>query len=270
MEALLNRHSPPGSPTYEVLNLGVNGYNTVQAVEALRVRGLCFEPDLIIYAYVLNDPQNCSLEAETLAVLRARAEKPLHMARYFPRSRLLQMLSNQVQWLSPDHRRVYLKEPGCVAFDAGTCRPYFYALHNEEETWARVTDAMATLARLTSHPRRVPVLVAVIPINTGHGFTFYPLQDLHDKVAAEARSEGFQALDLAPVFRLVSATLDGELYEGFFHPNRKGNEVLAIALLKWLSESANLPGGGIDFERIRSGNDLDAQIAEALTAGKRE
>ncbi|MCH7873328.1 MAG: hypothetical protein IID33_16655 [Planctomycetes bacterium] len=270
VEALLNRHSPAGSPTYEVLNLGVNGYNTTQAVEALRVRGLRFEPDLIIYAYVLNDPQGYSLEAEALAVLRARAEKPLHMARYFPRSGLLQMLSAQLQRLSPAHRRLYLSEPGYVAFDAGTHCAYFHALHNNEETWTRVTDGMATLARLTSEPRSVPVLVAVIPIDTEQGFSPYPMQDLHDKVAAEARNEGFQTLDLAPVFRLVSAELDGEFYLDFLHPNLKGNEVLAVALLKWLSESADLPGGGFDFERIRSGNDFDAQIAEALTADKRE
>lgn len=270
VEALLNRHSPPGSPTYEVLNLGVNGYNTTQVVEALRVRGLCFEPDLIIYAYVLNDPQNYSLEAEALAALRARAEKPLHLARYFPRSKLLQMLSNQVQWLSPDHRRFHLKGPGYVAFDGGTYRAYLHALHYEEEPWTRVRDGMATLALLSAQPKSIPVLVAVIPIDTAQEFASYPMHDLHEKVMAEAHNHGFHTLDLAPVFQLVRTALDKRFYRDFLHPSQVGNEVVAVALLKWLSETTHLPGDGFDFERIRSGNDLDAQIAEALTAGKRE
>lgn len=270
LEALLNRHSPAGSLTYEVLNLGVNGYNTTQAVEALRVRGLRFEPDLIIYTYVLNDPQDYSLEAEALAVLRDRAEKPLSMARYFPRSRLLWMLSAQVRRLSPDHRRFLLSEPGYVAFNAGAYRAYFHALHNDEETWTRVREGMATLARLSSQHDDVPVLVAVVPIDTGQGFSPYPLQDLHDKVTAEARDNGLHTFDLAPIFRSASAGLGGELFRDFLHPNQKGNEVLALALLKWLNESAHLPGDRFDFEHLRKGDGLDAQIAEALTVAASE
>jgi lysophospholipase L1-like esterase len=39
----------------EVLNFGVNGYNTRQEVETLREKGLQFEPDLVIVAYCDND-----------------------------------------------------------------------------------------------------------------------------------------------------------------------------------------------------------------------
>lgn len=39
----------------EVLNFGVNGYNTQQEVEILRDRGLAFDPDVVVVAYCLND-----------------------------------------------------------------------------------------------------------------------------------------------------------------------------------------------------------------------
>jgi lysophospholipase L1-like esterase len=39
----------------DVMNLGVMGYNTIQEVETLRVKGLAFAPDLAIVGYVLND-----------------------------------------------------------------------------------------------------------------------------------------------------------------------------------------------------------------------
>ena len=39
----------------EVLNFGVNGYNTQQEIELLKDRGLAFSPDLVIVAYCLND-----------------------------------------------------------------------------------------------------------------------------------------------------------------------------------------------------------------------
>lgn len=39
----------------EVMNFGVEGYNTQQEVETLRDRGLAYAPDLVVLAYVLND-----------------------------------------------------------------------------------------------------------------------------------------------------------------------------------------------------------------------
>ena len=39
----------------DVLNFGVNGYNTEQEVELLREKGLILKPDLVIVAYCMND-----------------------------------------------------------------------------------------------------------------------------------------------------------------------------------------------------------------------
>jgi len=46
--------------TFEVLNLGISGYNTGQEVEFLTDRGLKYHPDLVIVGYFPNDIENTS------------------------------------------------------------------------------------------------------------------------------------------------------------------------------------------------------------------
>lgn len=55
LENLLNQKS--GGMRYEVLNFGVEGYNTFQELELLKAKGLEYNPDLVILNYVLNDPE---------------------------------------------------------------------------------------------------------------------------------------------------------------------------------------------------------------------
>jgi hypothetical protein len=53
LENLLNSNSK--KMHYEVMNFGVEGYNTFQEMEMLKTKGLKYNPDLIILNYVLND-----------------------------------------------------------------------------------------------------------------------------------------------------------------------------------------------------------------------
>ncbi len=55
LEDILNKNSR--SLHYEVLNFGLEGYNTFQELEQLKAKGLKYGPDLIILNYVLNDPE---------------------------------------------------------------------------------------------------------------------------------------------------------------------------------------------------------------------
>ena len=48
-------NADPTLAPVEVLNLGVEGYSTVQEVETLRTKGLRYQPDLVIVQYFLND-----------------------------------------------------------------------------------------------------------------------------------------------------------------------------------------------------------------------
>lgn len=58
LEKELNAHN--SKTKWEVINLGVNGYNTINEVEMIKTRGLSFSPDLIILQYYINDNSNMS------------------------------------------------------------------------------------------------------------------------------------------------------------------------------------------------------------------
>jgi lysophospholipase L1-like esterase len=54
LERSLRTLGPPGR-VYEVLNMGVGGYHTLQEVETLRVKGLAYDPDLVLLTVCMND-----------------------------------------------------------------------------------------------------------------------------------------------------------------------------------------------------------------------
>jgi len=54
LEKLLN-HNNNTNIHYEVLNMGVDGYHTMQEIETLRVKGLRFNPDLVLLTICTND-----------------------------------------------------------------------------------------------------------------------------------------------------------------------------------------------------------------------
>ena len=76
LESLLNQKS--GLVWYEILNFGVEGYNTFQELELLKTKGLKYNPDLIILNYVLNDPEPGEYYFEKTFFIRHSA-----LVRYF-------------------------------------------------------------------------------------------------------------------------------------------------------------------------------------------
>jgi hypothetical protein len=48
------REAHPGRQ-YQVLNMGVGGYQTLQEVELLRSRGLKYDPDYVLIGFCIND-----------------------------------------------------------------------------------------------------------------------------------------------------------------------------------------------------------------------
>lgn len=54
LEYVLNEYCP--GINFEVLNMGVEGYNTIQEFEFLQYKGLKYNPDLVILYYCFNDP----------------------------------------------------------------------------------------------------------------------------------------------------------------------------------------------------------------------
>jgi lysophospholipase L1-like esterase len=249
LERALNARSGAAGTRFEVLNLGVIGYNITQSVQRLRALGLGYAPDLVLYGYLLNDPQAFSFEGEALAGSRAALERRFRagleqdsLLRLLARSRLFLLVRSL--WLGraapSDPPPGVDRDPGYRALERDEGAAYFRALHTEEDSRRRFETGFADLARV-GREAGVPVAVLLFPLffdELGEG---YPLQDLHAQVMQEAGRNGLPILDLRPAFAAAAQRHGERIRADVVHPGPLGHEVAASAALEWLDASGLLP-----------------------------
>jgi len=274
LEALLNARAGAAGPRFEVLNFGVPGYDIGQVARRLRVLGLSFEPDVIVYGYVLNDPQAFSIEAEALRTLRdeaaryADADASHVVGRWLAHSRLYQLAKG---WA---HRRDSLamlraqmpNDPAYEAARSGDRVRYFRSLHTEGVSAARLRRGLDELAAI-AREHRLPVLVVIFPLfGSEAGVGPEALADVHQIVAVEASKRGFAVLDLLPVYAGATRAFGTEMKLDFMHPDALGHRVAATAIRSWLCTAAWLPAGSLGCTGAPPADATDAKIATAVAA----
>jgi lysophospholipase L1-like esterase len=266
LETLLGRLARSGAPRFEVLNFGVPGYHIGQVAERLRVLGLAFDPDLVLYAYALNDPQSVSIEREALRELeaetaagRTRGAGPL--TRWLSRSRLWLWARHEAgeHLVSPRRPEHMPDDPAYQAAARGDPAGYFRTLHRESGPARRVEEGLAELAAL-ARERGIPLQVALFPLFSD-AEDEDPLDDVRALVAAAARREGLGVVDLAPAYAAARAQLGQALHLDFLHPNALGHRVAAHALLHHLCAEGLLPPDSLDCHALAEGSALDAALA---------
>ena len=272
LEAMLNRYASPGAPRFEVLNFGVMGYNVDQIVEVVGARAMAYNPDLLIYGYVLNDPQTFSVEAESLRSMERSARRSVGdvassgfgvMLHY---SRLAQ-LTYQGWFTVVQEPDLYDDDPAYAALKTGSAKQYIRSLHTQDSAWSRVRSAFGELGDLSRRKHSITTLVALFPISPFQESPQYPLADVHQRITAEARRQGLHTMDLAHTMCTVEAKLRRRLYRDFLHPNPFGQHVAAVAILQELCAAGLLPKNSIDFADLRCGEGNDALIAAAMSDG---
>ncbi len=246
LEDLLNRLPLQGPLKFEVLNLGVPGYNATQVIEYLRSRGLDYQPDLVMYAYCLNDPQGFSLE---LAALRAQlntAQSTYRDAlvgravRGLNRSRAYLLIRYLIQARTAEgreHREAYSPHDDrqVVAHAENKLGAYFTGLHNEERRWLTAFDELAAL----TSTRDLPAQVVTFPLFSE--LDHYPLAGLHRTIAAALARRSLSGLDLLQVY-LAGAGAGPVLNVDPLHPSPAGHQLAAAAMLCHLVRQGQIPG----------------------------
>ncbi|HBL31754.1 MAG TPA: hypothetical protein DD490_33440 [Acidobacteria bacterium] len=220
LERLLRERGLPA----EVINLSVSGYNTLQEVETLKERGLRFQPDLVLLAYVLNDRERVDgAILETLLEQRRQGTTvdPARAAPLLVRSALWRFLRYRA---FPPRRQI----------DAEL------AQYRELLSGDTVEPSFAELAAV-SQQAQVPVLVAVFP-RFARFFSRYPFQKEHAGVAELSRRHGFHHLDLLDPYRACKAATAEPLGFDGFHPTAAGHACAARAM-------ADAVAGLIDVSR---------------------
>ena len=255
----------------EVLNLGVPGYNVTQVVRRLRLRGVPFDPDLVVYGYVLNDPQAFSLEASALRDMRASAERGEPpgagaLVRWLSRSRLFLLAHTLFTSNASTSRAVVAGLPADPSYAAagGPGRDaYFRALHRDGDGPQRLASGFADLAA-SAREHHLRALVAIFPLFDESG-PDTSLADVHARVAEQARQAGLDVVDLLPAFQAAAEVPHRDLRIDFLHPSPFGQRIAAAAILEHLCREQALPPG-VDCARRTDGDSLDAELSRALAA----
>lgn len=195
------------NPRYEALNFGVEGYNTFQELEQLRVKGLKYKPDLIILNYVLNDPEPGEYYFNKTFLMRHSA-----LARYFT-YRIKKALIRR------ERKRLGIK----------TEVEHFYYLH-QPKYFQRVEGAIREIAGI-SRAAGNKLAVVIFPVSSLMVPDFkegYPYSGIHALVNG-IRSDNILFIDLIDEFNRLDLTPQGVSINYIYNESHKNAPALKTA-----------------------------------------
>jgi hypothetical protein len=202
-----------GETRFEVINLGVSGYDSRQEVEFLKTRGLALAPDLVVVAYCLNDREDGSVEVNAL---RSRGWNRMASTALFRHSALVRYLWQRLPWLFGGPQRYQKRDNRVeIAFDE---------------------------LRALADEHRFSVVVAVFPWLMD--FKQYPRSqwpEEHRYAAAVSSRYRFPVLDLLSTYETRDLQ-SIELPCRTPHPNLAGHALAAQAIQEFLIGNRLLPG----------------------------
>lgn len=188
----------------EVLNFGVNGYSTVAELELYRTRVRDYRPDIVLLAYVLNDPLPAAFVVQSVGSARKQVDHFRQLARY---SQLAAWC-----WL----RWQALVQP----FRMHTNYHRMY----EGESWQNTVNALDSLHQAISGDS-ASFAVAVFPLLLD--FDNYPMLALHQQVNSALSERSIPYRDLLQAFSQFDAMSLRPHPNDDTHPNAQGHEIAA-------------------------------------------
>lgn len=205
LENLLNQGSL--NLRYEVLNFGVEGYNTFQELEMLKTKGLKYNPDLIILNYVLNDPEPGEYYFEKTFFMRSSA-----LVRYFT-YRIKKALIRR------ERRRLAV----------GTKMDNYYYYH-QPKYFLRVKQAILEMAAIAKKGERkfVVVIFPTSDINVKDFKENYPYQALHNLVKS-IDTENIIFIDLIEEFNRLGLSPQDVAINYIYNESHKNASSLKVS-----------------------------------------
>ena len=262
LERVLNRDFARSGVSFEVLNFGVAGYGVPQVVEAVRTKALRFTPDLIVYAYCLNDAQAYSLEMANVLGSATAAERGYLERAAADHSRLYALVRFGLHSLTADGRKVgeealwHRDDPQFVAIEGGSYVRFFRDLYRNDAARGRVEagfDALAEIART----RDIPMLVVVFPLLLD--LQSYALAPIHEQLGAALEARSIASLDLMDVYRDQARDDPASLNVDPVHPSARGHRIAAVSILYALLANGWIPGE--DLESFRGLEEREGKLS---------
>lgn len=206
LEKKLNKF---GDRKYETFNLGVPGYGTAQEYELLKVKGLNYDPNLIILGYTLNDPMEFNCKINLLNIPIGCRLKGLLL-----QSKFLFFVRRSIRNLFPEDDKRHVTSLGL-----------------DEKKWLRAAKPFEDLSRV-SKEKNIPVLIVIFPLLKD--FNNYQWLNVHSKIKNISETQGFYVLDMYDYYKDYKSE-DLQINEkDIYHPNKQGHEIAADAIFKTL------------------------------------
>lgn len=218
---------------WEVLNAGVQGYNTEGELGFVRTRGLAMRPEAVVVGFNLNDFDYCPVIGPLGVLTRDRG---VRVSRWSPAN--LSEFYLVVRWLLLTRGRFLGPQLGGEAaltakpeqrfgdFDraVSTIRKRYYATPTDGR-WQVLVDSMHGLGEV-ARTHDVPLVIAIIP-DGDQLETAEPSLLPQQKVLAICAEAKLDCLDLYPAFVAAGGV---DLHLDIMHPNAAGQRVMAHAL----------------------------------------
>lgn len=262
---------PSRVPTrYEVLNFGVSGYNSGQIARRIETAVSAFGPDLVLYVYCLNDPDDLDNDVTPLLAPldpgQRRTFEALvrHAGSVFSGLRLYGLVIGTVDAVRLGRRG------GLPTVISPTDAPeYYVGLHADGQRWER---AQADMQRMGSAVRRMPArwVAAISPYlwkegDRRRGAQEPALRETTTKIARALRTSGAAVLDLATPLSRVEASSDVALSLDEVHYSAAGHTFAAVAVLDFLLRESLLPGvGARSVAALQLADPAASAISQAL------
>jgi hypothetical protein len=265
LERLLNRFQKQPDTHFEAWNYAVPGYGIREIKRALTTKVADDDPDLVIYAYCLNDPDPFSIELASLYKEMDDGDKVLLKGIFemragarrllYEHSRLWQLWENRRLAAGRGSQGLPHAEEYLLGFfrenqemkDRNRSKTYQeYLFQITEQNWQAVSAALKQMGDFSAG-HRMPIAVAIFPML--FRLRDYSLKAIHDAVAAEAEGQGIHVLDLLPGFQEEAERRSWPaMPEDPIHPGVEGHGLAAWCVARWLVEQHLLPVGPERFE----------------------
>lgn len=193
IEKKLNEQHP--EKKYEVLNMGVGNYNAIQELAALKIQGLKYHPDHILWNFYIND-------AEETQKLKPSFLSTSLISMVYLKSFLYKMKASLIS------KSNYVD---------------FYKKTFQGESGKHFFEAMDQLVDL-SQKAKVPVTVVLLPdFRKLHN---YPFAEEHALVVNYFKSKGINVIDTVEAFDPLQEKKYWVAHDDP-HPNNEAHEIIA-------------------------------------------
>lgn len=234
IEKQLNAQATSAPTRYEVLNAGVEGYNTRDEVITLEHRWLKLQPDVVLITFYLNDAYADFTFLNRGEAQGVGAEKPLNLAQYsyvYDYAQHALHVRRESQRIKAFYQRQFFSKADQFLDNPGST--------NVDWTHSRrALERAVQLSRQHNFRLALVIFPELYSLNAD-----YPFTAIHRHVQQTCQQLGISTYDLLDAFK-GHRDKDLWVHPADHHPNEIAHEIAARAILAFLNQHKLLPAPG--------------------------